>query len=119
MFSSTGSVAVHSHAFDSLVKQVHNLCGLRSLWMHSASITAFDVDAAASSLTQLTELCLPTSDSHTPMSCPHPLRSKFSRAAFGRVAFPHTAINPCDTAQWPVVWWSDALDCWDGRIYCV
>jgi hypothetical protein len=112
----TRMFAVYSSEFDSLVEQVHNLCGLRSLWMHSPHMTWFDDDAAGSHLTQLTELCLPTSDSHLPMLYPQSLRSKFPRAAFGHVDFPHSAIDPCDKAQWQVQWWSDAVDCWESRI---
>jgi hypothetical protein len=42
----------------SFVGQVHKLSGLRSLWMDTPGMDLFDVDAAAASLTGLTELCL-------------------------------------------------------------
>lgn len=76
---------VHSLEFVSLVAQVHKLSGLHRLWMHSPGVDRFDVDAAAASLTGLTELCLRDCD-------PHLLGRKFPHAALGHIRI--------DSGQW-------------------
>jgi hypothetical protein len=84
----------------SLVGQVHKLVGLRSLWMDAAEY--FDVDAAASSVVHLTQLCLRECD-------PLRLGAKFPGAALGRVRmskylYCSPGEDACDKGFWRVQW---------------
>jgi hypothetical protein len=67
----------------------------------------FDLGAAATNLTQLTELCVGGCD-------PHLLRPRFPAAALRDLLpfyglWPHL---PCKKAAWRVRWWLDADGCW-------
>jgi hypothetical protein len=99
---------VHALEFVSMVGQVHTLSGLRRLWMHSPGMDRFDVDAAAASLTGLTELCLRDCD-------PHLLGVKFPHAALGHIRFDsgRWLKDSLRRDAWQVRWWSPAEGEWN------
>ena len=98
---------VHSLEFVSLEGQVHKL-SLRRLWMHSPGVDRFDVDAAAASLTGLTELCIRVRD-------PHLLAAKFPHAALGHIRYDsgQWLDDPLRRHAWQVWWWSPAEGEWN------
>jgi hypothetical protein len=100
----------NSIEFASLVGQVHQLSGLHRLWMHSAGMDRFDVDAAAASLTWLTELCL--------RDCgPHLLGPKFPRATLGHILpgchLDTLGIDTLNRSAFQVCWWSPDKGGWE------
>lgn len=104
--------------FASLVGQVHKLVGLRSLWIDVNGMNRFDVDAAAASLTQLTELSLPPSEDCEPpyKFDPALLGRKFPGATLGRTisgARRWYLSTPCDTGTWRVQRWSRVDGNWE------
>jgi hypothetical protein len=97
--------------FVSVVERVQQLVGLRSLWVtfcdQAQGRDVLDVDAAASSLVHLTELCL--------QSCePCQLSLKFAGAAVGCACNTSELweLEPCDKAAWIVQWWWAADNDW-------
>jgi hypothetical protein len=99
--------ARNSSEFVSLLGQVHKLSGLRRLWMDSPGMDMFDVDAAAASLTGLTELCLRGCD-------PHLLGPKFPGTALGDIwgGCDLWDSNPLSRGAWRVKWWSRTEGDW-------
>ena len=90
---------------------------LRRLWMHSPGMERFNVDAAAASLTGLTELCVRDCN-------PHLWGPKFPHATLG-CFLPGWDLDLCDLDLWGIYplntpafhsrlrWWSPAKGDWE------
>jgi hypothetical protein len=92
----------------SLAGQVHKLSGLRWLWIDTPGMVRCDMDAAAASLTGLTELCIRVRD-------PHLLAAKFPHAALGHIRYDsgQWLDDPLRRHAWQVWWWSPAEGEWN------
>lgn len=101
------SLTVVGGELSSLVGLVHKLSGLGRLWIDPGACRAggFDVDAAAASLKQLTQLCVCLAGGGDP------LVQGFPGAAVGH-SFGCIG-DPLERTPWHVQWWSRDMETWE------